>query len=557
LHPDAGGGWRTIEASIAPIRDPSGSHRFLLAVGHDVTDRVTVTRALRESEERYEALVANIPDVTWITERSGRTVFISPNVVDVLGSSVAEVCDSEADFWFSRLHPADADAVRTAFERLFSHGEGFDLEYRFKGGNGHWIWLRDRAMRTFERDGTEYAYGVFSDVTQRRSLEVQLQQAQKLDTLGILASGIAHDFNNLLVPLLGYADFLREGVGAEDPLRRELEGHVFDAVDRARELVRQILTFSRREEPERRIIHLAGPLKAALRLVAVTLPASITLRQRISEGAGKVLADGNQIQQVVLNLCTNAIHAMREKGGVLEVSLERVSTEGSFASRHPELSQGKAVRVQVRDTGEGMEAEVLERAFDPFFTTKKPGEGTGLGLSIAYGIIAAHGGVLETESRPGDGTTVSVFLPSVEDVGGELGEGNLSAARGSESVLFVDDQEAIRETGARLLSALGYRTTVAEGGREALDLVRSNPRGFDVVVSDYDMPEMTGTHLALELLEIRPDLPVLLITGSHPARVMEGVELGIRGSLMKPFTAGELGRAVRRALSGREEPPGR
>jgi PAS domain S-box-containing protein len=666
-HPAPEGGLRTVEALLAPIRDASGSPNFLIAVGHDITDRVQAEKELRESqeryralseasfegltfisegrflavnetlarmlgyevdeligrspldfvapesmdlvrnkiesgseepyehlalrkdgtsvpvevrekatsfqgrsarvtsirdiswrheteiallesEERYESLVANIPDVTWITSRDGHTSFISPNVETVLGYTPQELCDPEGSLWFEGLHPADRDGVTEAFESLFAHGTEFGREYRFRKKDGEWVWLRDRAVQTFEEDGREHAYGVFSDITEQRSLRAQLQQAQKLDTLGTLASGIAHDFNNLLVPILGYADLLREGVAADNPFRTELEGHLFDAAERARELVQQILTFSRSHEPEKALIHPEGPVMNALRLVGATIPSSIRLRRRFGGEFGRFLGDSAQIQQVVVNFCTNAIHAMRRSGGVLSVTLDSLEVSEAFKARNPEFPSGRAVSLEFSDTGEGMDSAVLDRIFDPFFTTKRVGEGTGLGLSIVYGIIKGHDGVVEVESQLGEGTIFKVFLPEVEDAGAaEEAEGSKDVG-GAESVLFVDDQAAIRDTAKRLLKHLGYGVTLATGASDALELFKKDPHAFQVVVTDYDMPGMTGVHLALELFEVRPDIPVVLITGSHPLQAKEGEALGIRRHLIKPFTASDLGRVIREAL---------
>jgi PAS domain S-box-containing protein len=553
-HPDQDGGVRTVEGLLAPMRDVSGSPSFLIAVGQDVTARVEAEKDLRESQERSEALLANIPDVTWIISRDGHTSFISPNVEAVLGFTPDEVCDPERDVWAERIHPGDLPEVKEAFELLFAEGEEFGREYRFKKKDGGWIWLRDRAVRTFETDGKEHAYGVSSEITEQRFLQTQLHQAQKLDTLGTLASGIAHDFNNLLVPILGYADLLREGVPADDPFRTELEAHLFDAAERARELVQQILTFSRSREPEKRPIHPEGPVKNALRLMGATLPSSIRLRRRFGGELGRFLGDGAQIQQVVVNFCTNAVHAMREGGGVLTVALESLEVSADFKTRNPNFSSERAVYLEFSDTGEGMDSTVMGRIFDPFFTTKKAGEGTGLGLSIVYGIVKGHDGVVEVESQPGKGATFRVFLPEIVTASSMEGVEGSEGVRGAESVLFVDDQGAIRDTAERLLKHLGYRVTLATGASDALEIFRRDPDAFDVVVTDYDMPRMTGVHLALELLEVKPDLPVVLITGSYPIQAKEGEALGIRRHLIKPFTASDLGKVIREALE--MDPPG-
>ncbi len=378
------------------------------------------------------------------------------------------------------------------------------------------------------------------DVSNEVRLEKQVRQSQKLEALGTLAGGIAHDFNNVLTPILGYTEMAVDDLPPGSRVRESLT-RVLSAAERARDLVKQILAFSRRGEQERHSIHLAPLVRETLKLVSATLPKTIEIRSRIDDQADLAVADATQIHQVLLNLCTNAWHAMGDEGGVLEVSLEAVDgAEGAPAGPH--------VHLAVRDTGCGIPAGVLERIFEPFFTTKPVGEGTGLGLSAVHGIVRGHGGVVTVESEPGAGSTFHVYLP--------LSAGQATAdrteeppPRGTERVLFVDDEEAIADLGRQSLESLGYRVTATTSSLEALELFRRDPHAFDVVVTDQTMPELTGANLARELLTLRPDLPIVLCTGfSRAVNSDSARQLGVRRFLPKPASIGDLGRAVRQAL---------
>lgn len=379
------------------------------------------------------------------------------------------------------------------------------------------------------------------DVTAEVRLEKQLRQSQKLEALGTLAGGIAHDFNNVLTPILGYTELAVDDLPSDSRVRESLS-RVLAAAERARDLVKQILAFSRRAEQERQPLRLGDLVRETLRLVSATLPKTIEIRSRLDDDLGTVLADATQLHQVLLNLCTNAWHAMGDEGGVLEVNLDAV--EGTAAA--PGVSHA---RLTVRDTGCGMPPEVLERIFEPFFTTKAVGEGTGLGLAAVHGIVRSHGGSLTVESEPGRGSAFMVFLP----LAAEAAEAPFSPAapppRGSETLLFVDDEEVIAELGRRSLESLGYRVTATSSSVRALELFRRDPRAFDAVVTDQAMPELSGTQLARELLALRPDLPLVLCTGFSRTVTPESARaLGVRRFVTKPATLAELGRAVREAL---------
>jgi len=549
-HPSVDGTLRIVEISFEPVKGDDGDLRYLVVRGNETTELARRDRALQESQERFRTLVESIPDVTWIQDREGNVLFVSENVERVFGFTQDEILEGFPELWWDLIHPDYVEIVQEAFDALWTGGEHFDIEYRFRTSDGRWIWVHDRAIRRFEQEGKDLAYGLITDITETKTLQAQLQQAQKLETLGTLASGIAHDFNNLLVPILGYADLVGQGVPHDDPLRTELEGHLMAATQRARKLVHQILTFSRKGDVDKTLLNLGQLAERALWLIRATVPASIHITYEGSGSPCPVFGDPTQLEQVIMNLCTNAVHATSPDGGTIRVSVEKVTEASSLPEHHLGFQHSGAIRLSVSDSGSGMAPEVLEKVFDPFFTTKKKGEGTGLGLSVVYGIVKAHGGIIEAESEPGQGTRFQVYLPPAKFGEAETASVAPSDIRGTERILVVDDQESTLETIQRLLHNLGYRVTGALTPGEAMTTFQEDPSGFDLALLDFDMPEMTGTHLALEILAVRPDLPILLTTGTDPARIADVTHLGIRGGLMKPFTAMELGVAIRDALPG-------
>jgi PAS domain S-box-containing protein len=384
---------------------------------------------------------------------------------------------------------------------------------------------------------------------ERARLEAQLRQAQKMETVGTLAGGIAHDFNNILTPIAGYVDLVMADLDEESEARHDLE-RVREATGRAKDLVRQILAFSRKgERQERSAVDLAPVVREALKLLRATLPATIEIRQHI-DGASPVLADATQIHQVLMNLCTNAYHAMRACGGRLAVELRGVALGADAPTIDPNLRPGQYVCLSVEDTGQGMDATTLERLFEPFFTTKPVGEGTGLGLSVVYGIVVAHGGAITVESEVGRGSTFRVFLPASEAVAAPKDRPEAgTAVSGSERVLVVDDEEMVATVTRRVLERFGYEVRVCGNGAEALRIVTAEPDGFQLILSDQTMPEMTGIQMVEALRQADIRVPVILMTGYDESLTgVTSAELGVEAFLMKPVEIQELAGAVRRAL---------
>lgn len=388
------------------------------------------------------------------------------------------------------------------------------------------------------------------DITELKKMESQLQQAQKMQAIGTLAGGIAHDFNNILGAVLGYTDLALLEIPSDNRVLRERLQAVLHAGMRAKDLVGQILAFSRQSETRRDPLEIRPIVKEALKLLRASLPSTIEIRQEIGIGPARILADPIHIHQVLMNLCTNAFHAMLEKGGILTVSLEEINVDDALAETHPDLRPGPYVRLTVHDTGHGIEPAILARIFEPFFTTKEIGAGTGMGLAVVHGIVKEHGGAITVSSEPGKGTSFGIYFPRIEltqrdEAIAEAG----GLPQGHERVLFVDDESALARLGQEMLGRLGYQATVMTRSVEALNRVQEAPDAFDLLITDLTMPNMTGLELAKGVRRLRPDLPVILCTGYSEAAMEEIARtIGINRCLRKPLALKELAKAMREVL---------
>jgi signal transduction histidine kinase/CheY-like chemotaxis protein len=386
------------------------------------------------------------------------------------------------------------------------------------------------------------------ETKEREQLETQLRQAQKMETLGTLVGGIAHDFNNVLAAIIGFSEMAADKMSENPRVERHLQ-RIHEAGVRARELIKQMLAFSRKKEPERKPVRLSSIVTETTRLIRASIPTTISIKTLVASESGPILGDVVQIQQVLLNLCTNAAHAM-PKGGVLDVTLADCTVSPDTPDPHG-IGPGHYMKLDVRDTGTGISSDIIGRIFDPFFTTKKAGEGTGLGLSVVHGIVHQHGGYVTVESRPGEGTCFSVYFPRAVHAARNPAADEEHVPTGNERVLFVDDEEALAEMGQELLESLGYEVIAKTSSLEALALVQSDPARFDIVITDQTMPELTGAELAAKVMAVRPDLAVVLCTGfSRTIDNKSAREAGVKALVMKPLTKAEIARAIREALDG-------
>jgi signal transduction histidine kinase len=389
------------------------------------------------------------------------------------------------------------------------------------------------------------------EMVERQCLAEELRQVQKMEAVGRLAGGVAHDFNNILAAMIGFTELATQNMPASSPAWHQLQ-EVLRAGQRAKALVHQILTFSRRTAQAHTPVQLPLLVEEALALLRASLPSTLEIRRHLDPAVGAVLADPTQLHQVLLNLCANAKYAMRQTGGVLEVRLEAVEVDTALAAQHPTLHLGPYVRLTVRDTGQGMPPDVVERIYDPFFTTKAAGEGTGIGLSVVHGIVVNHGGTITVESQVGQGTTFIIYLPCIPwDMADEV-QADEPIPHGLGRLLFIDDEPALVRLGYSVLTQLGYDVAAYTCSAEALAAFQAAPHQFDLVITDYTMPQMTGDVLTRALRRLRPDIPIILETGfGHTIDTEQITALGIDAFLLKPWTVRELARTIAQVLAQR------
>ncbi len=400
---------------------------------------------------------------------------------------------------------------------------------------------------------------IMSDITdiktlekERQHAESQLRQAQKMEAIGTLAGGIAHDFNNILSAILGYSELALDDARSGQPSARYIR-QILKAGHRARDLVHQILTFSRQTETEVKPIQIKPIIKEALKLLRASLPSSIDISTAIQSEA-IVEADPIQVHQVIMNLCTNAGHAMRDQGGTLTVTLTEEELDDRFTERHPETTPGEYLKLTVSDTGPGMDKDIIDKIFDPYFTTKTKDEGTGMGLAVVQGIIKTYKGAVSVASTPGEGSAFEVYFPIIHSNDTVSAESKIVVPGGHERILFVDDELPLADLSQQLLERLGYKVTVRTSAVEALNLFENDPDAFDLVITDMTMPHMTGDILAEKLLALRPDVAIVICTGYSDKITQELIDrLNIRALVMKPIIRNELLITVRQVLDEQNE----
>jgi len=543
-----------------PLYSEDGSIPRILVVIENITERKQAEEALRESEERYKKAqhighVGNweydvVTEKIWGSDEAKLIFGFDPKREDFTKDEV-DNCFLEQE----RHHQARVD--------LLEKNKPYDLEFEIlpiTGPPKRIIKSIDETIK--DNSGAPLKIvGVIQDITQQKKaekekiiLEKQLQQSQKMESIGTLAGGIAHDFNNILFPIIGYTEMTMDDVPKDSRAQKNLQG-IFNAARRAQDLVQQILTFSHKDDLINKPFMPQFSVKEALKLLRSSIPKTIEIHQKIDKNCGPIMGDPTQIHQVVMNLCTNAYHATEDSGGKIEVTLTEIEFDVDDLNNKIDLNPGRHLRLSVSDTGQGMTPDIIGKIFDPYYTTKEMGKGTGLGLSVIHGIVKSHKGNISVYSEPGIGTTFHVYFPLIEK---DLELNTTSTSQiiqmGSEHILLVDDEEPIIKMEQQMLERLGYKVTTRTSSVEALEAFRATPNNFDLIISDMTMPNMTGIKLAEKVIEIRKDIPIIICTGFSEQIHNEKVKsIGIRSFIMKPIIKSDLAKKIRDVLDTSEE----
>jgi PAS domain S-box-containing protein len=530
---------------------------FLIVTFNDITQRKKAENLLFEGSAKLKGALESMSDAVFISDVDGNFVEFNEAFSGFHRLQSKKECLSALADWPSFMVvysedgtqlPLDMWVVSKALRGEHGVHEIYKLERRDTGET--WFGSYNFAPIYNNEGDITGSVVVANDITEKLQIQAQLNQAQKMEAIGTLAGGIAHDFNNILGAILGYAEMVQDDCPPGSTMRNDIDC-VVEASYRAKELVKQILAFSRQTESDEQVLQPALIIKEAIKMLRASLPRTIDIQQDIDPEAGLILADPTQIHQIITNLCTNAFHAMEETGGVLNISLKNKELALADLVSESHVQPGHFVEISVGDTGPGIAPELMDKIFDPFFTTKVVGKGTGMGLSIIHGIAKKAGGFVACKSSPGQGATFLVYLqvhadttlPEAETTPAEL------AQTGFERILFIDDEEMLAEMGKTMLERLGYRVTVKTDSIEALTTIQNTPEDFDLVITDQTMPAMTGSDLARRILQIRPELPIILCTGFSNQISEEKARIyGIKGFAMKPVTQKDLAALIRKVL---------
>jgi PAS domain S-box-containing protein len=545
-----------LNASVTLMADADGKPIGFRGIARDMTQRKQSEIALQESEAKYRQLLNHAPSGIYeIDLAHGKFISVNDVMCEYTGYTRHELLSMNA---FDILTEKSQEKSLERLDRLLK-GQHVpaSVEYKIKAKNGREIWalLNTKFLHDAEGKPTRVLV-VAHDITEqkqaeeeKKNLEYQLQQAQKMEAIGTLAGGIAHDFNNILSVIIGYTELILMNVQVDSEVRQNLK-EIFNASKHARDMVKQILAFSRQNKQERKPIQVAHIVKEALKMLRASLPTTISIQQNIEKNIGIIEADPTQIHQVLMNLCTNAAQAIDDKDGVLEISLANVELDQYAAAKISDLLPGHYLKLSIKDTGQGIPSDALSQIFDPYFTTKEKGEGTGLGLAVVQGIIKSLNGAITVDSEVGKGSTFHVYLPTIRRELAKEEEIQKPLPMGYEHILLVDDEQPLVDIGKQMLERLGYTVDTRTSSIEALKLFEADPNRFDLVITDIVMPNMSGDKLADKIIGIRSDIPIVLCTGySEKFTRQHATDMGIQAFLMKPLVMQDLANTVRQALS--------
>jgi PAS domain S-box-containing protein len=522
----------------------------------EIAGRKRVQRALRESEELYRSFVQGFQGIAFRSRIDFTPIFFHGSVEEISGYTEDEFTGGNPR-WDQVIHPDDLPTISESSKKISSVPDhSVEREYRIIHKDGDIRWVHEIIENLCDRSGKPImVQGAIYDVTDRKraeeeksKLEAELQQVHKMEALGTLAGGIAHEFNNILWIIIGNTELALYEIPKRHASRQTLE-EVLKACLHAEAVVKQILTFSRQTEVEKQPLQIGPAVEEGLSLLRASLPTTIEIRQKTECSSCTIMADPTQIHQVLINLCTNAAHAMREKGGVLEVSVVAIEFEEETVAQYPDLTPGSYLTLSVSDTGHGIDDKIIDRIFEPYFTTKGLADVTGMGLSVVHGIVKSHGGVIAVQSEQGKGTTFHIFFPIIDSEVVSKTKASRPVPRGNERILLVDDEKALADMGKKTLERLGYDVITTTNTTEAVDLFEKHHDKLDLVITDQTMPNMTGGMLAKELMRIRPDIPIILCTGySEMITKDKARDMGIREFIMKPLVTRDLATTIRKVL---------
>jgi PAS domain S-box-containing protein len=518
-------------------------------------NRIRGELRLAASERKYRQLYENLVDVDFEVDPDGIVQMVSPSIQAIIGYCPEEVIGQPITNYYFSLEDR-----RRLLQEISQHGRVENFQVRFRRKDGEAIWISINAGLILDEQGLARGVrGLARDISkikqaeeEKARLEQSLLRSQKMEALGTLAGGIAHDFNNILAGIVGYAEIIKRDLGAAAPARAKQHlDNILAAADRARALIKRILAISRQSEVERQSVSLRQVMEDVVVLMRASLPATIAVELHLKAEA-VVLADPAQMHQVIMNLCTNAGHAMKAGGGTLSLGLDEVTLDEAFTSHHQNLEPGAFVRIEVRDTGKGIPEPLLPRIFDPFFTTKTKGEGTGLGLAMVHGIVTALHGLVTVESREEQGTSFIIYLPRAGDAVASAPDFETPLPGGREHIVFVDDDPFLVDIGTQILQGLGYRVTAFTDSLQARVYLDEHWQEVDLLVADLTMPKVTGLDLAGVLQGRAVGVPVLLCTGHSEGLTPEQFARGgVDEVLLKPVSARTLAGKVRAVLDQR------